>query len=390
MSAFHKVILIHQGLSEFADQFTEAIRDATGQIFLQRELVSFASDLSGDTADCHVAVVYLASLSGGQDANIDSFLANALDNQLPVLPLVRPEDPGAIEDKLPASIRRIHAADWASERGTAISTILSMLGLAEPQRKVFLSYLRQESTSMAIQLHTALAQARFDVFLDRFAVDPGQDFQERLDEDLGDKAFVVLLESPGLRASRWVEHEIAYAHSHRIGVLAVTLPGTQDGQLVPSIDEAFRVRLEPSDVNVDGELTAEALTRILEHVDIAHARELRRRREQLIGSLRDKLFMDGCTCEPLADWAIMATATGRRPAVFMITPRRPRPEDLYALHLVHHEASSTTGLDLSAAVVHETEHIGDEERALLNWIGEPRQFEAMLLRGCALAEDPTG
>ena len=74
----------------------------------------------------------------------------------------------------------------------------------------------------------------------------------------------------------------------------------------------------------------------------------------------------------------------------MITPRRPRPEDLYALHLVHHEASSTTGLDLSAAVVHETEHIGDEERALLNWIGEPRQFEAMLLRGCALAEDPTG
>lgn len=258
----------------------------------------------------------------------------------------------------------------------------------EPERRVFLSYFRNESTPLAVQLHTALAQARFDVFLDRFTVPPGVDFQKRLEEDLGDKAFLVLIESPGLRSSPWVEHEIAYAHAHRIGILAVTLPGTAAAELVPSIDEAFRVRFDADDVLATGELKEIAMKRLLERVEIAHARELRRRREQLIGSLRDKLFVDGCTCDSVGDWAVLATAPGRKSAVFLITPRRPRPEDLYALHVVHLNASAAAGAELSAAVVHETEHIAEEQLALLKWIGEPRQFEAMLLRGCVLVEDP--
>ena len=90
-------------------------------------------------------------------------------------------------------------------------------------------------------------RSRFDVFLDRFALPPGEDFQKRLDEDLGDKAFVVLLESSDLRNSPWVQHEITYAHSHRIEVLALTLPGVVEAQLVPAIDEAFRIRLSEGD-----------------------------------------------------------------------------------------------------------------------------------------------
>ena len=387
MSAY-EVVLLHRGLDDLADELIDAVRIATAQILLQADLVEFRDDLAGATPDSHVVVVYLGSRNGAEDDAVDSLLQSALDDQLPVLPLVRSEDPGTVEEKMPPSIKRINAADWVNERGVAIAGLLSMLGLAEPDRKVFLSYFRLESTPLAVQLHTALAEARFDVFLDRFAVAPGTDFQMRLDEDLGDKAFVVILESPSLRTSLWVQHEIAYAHSHRIGLLAVTLPGTPDTQLVTTIDEAFRVRLNTGDMTASNELTEDALKKILERVEIAHARELRRRREQLLGSLRDKLFIDGCTCEPVADWALVATAAGRKPTVFLITPRRPRPEDLYALHRVHIEANSATGINLAAALVHETEHLPDEHRALLTWIGEPRQFEAMLLRGCVLAEDP--
>ena len=88
-----------------------------------------------------------------------------------------------------------------------------MLGLVEQERKVFLSYRQIESTQLAVQLHTELVRCRFDVFLDRFTLPPGADFQARLDEDLGDKAFVVLLESSHLRSSRWSSTRL---HTHTV------------------------------------------------------------------------------------------------------------------------------------------------------------------------------
>lgn len=388
MATNYEVVLVHRGLDDFAQEVRDAVRAATKAVLLDPDLVLFKDDLTGSSPDDHTIAVYLANQAGAADDVVGALMGDALAGQVPVLPLSRTSEPGSMSEKLPDSISRINAINWDVRRGESVNAILVMLGLAEPERRVFLSYFRNESTPLAVQLHTALAQARFDVFLDRFTVPPAVDFQVRLEEDLGDKAFLVLIESPGLRTSRWVEHEIAYAHAHRIGILAVTIPGTAAGELVPSIDEAFRVRLDTNDVEATGELTDPALKRLLERVEVAHARELRRRREQLIGSLRGKLFVDGCTCDAVGDWAVLATAPGRKSAVFLITPRRPRPEDLYALHLVHLSASAAVGLELTAAVVHETEHIAEEQLALLQWIGEPRQFEAMLLRGCVLAEDP--
>ena len=199
-----------------------------------------------------------------------------------------------------------------NESAVALIALLGMLGLVEEERKVFLSYRRSESTYIASQLHTELVRSGFDVFLDRFALSPGEDFQKRLDEDLGDKAFVVLLESSNLRNSPWVQHEITYAHSHRIDVLAITLPGVSDPQLVPAIDNAFRIRLSQNDCEPDGQLTAEKLGAILERIEFTHATALRRRREQMLGSLSDQLHRDGCTCVPVKDWAILATATRRK------------------------------------------------------------------------------
>ena len=95
----------------------------------------------------------------------------------------------------------LNAVDWTSNRAVALTSILRILGLVEEERKVFLSYVRRDSTPIALQLHRALVEAQFDVFLDRFAVPPGANFQKQLDEDIGDKAFVVLLESSELRSS---------------------------------------------------------------------------------------------------------------------------------------------------------------------------------------------
>ena len=387
MSPSYEVVLIHHHLVDFACEVANAIRTAANKVLIRPELLDVKYNLSDVSPDSHVSVVYLGSAAGSKDRGIKAALGEVVNGAIPVLPIVRSHETGTIRDKLPAVIEHINAADWDNERVTTLLTLLGMLGLVEKERKVFLSYRRTESTPMALQLHTELVRRRFDVFLDRFALDPGEDFQKRLDEDLGDKAFVVLLESLDLHNSPWVEHEIAYAHSHRIDVLAITLPGVPKAQLVPAIDDAFRIRLSDSDCAQDGQLTAKGRDSILERIELAHAKALRRRREQMLGSLRDQLFRNGCACSPVEDWAILATATCKTPAVFLVTPRRPEPEDLHAVHLVRADVADKIGSDsLSGAVVHEVEHLSNERRSVLSWIADSGHLKVKTLRECALEE----
>ena len=149
------------------------------------------------------------------------------------------------------------------------------------------------------------------------------------------------------------------------------MPNVVEDRLAP-VDEAFRHRLAPGDVDEDG-LTSRALDRLLERIEIAHAYALRRRREQLLGSLVDHLEAAGCSCEPLADWAIMASADHHTPSAFLVAPRAPRTEDLLALDRVQDRAKVSTGnTDLAASLVHDVADIADDQADLLTWVGEPR------------------
>ena len=223
MSASYEVVLIHKDLRHFAREVTGAIRTAASEVLPKPDLLDFHDELSTVSPESHVVVVYLGNTAGPSDGTVAKALDDAVHRSFPVLPIVRSQDTGAVRDKLPTAIRHINAVDWDEDAMAARITLLEMLGLVEDERRVFLSYRRNDSNSMAVQLHMELVRRRFDVFLDRFAVPPGEDFQRRLTEDLGDKAFVVLLESSDLRNSQWVQHEITYAHSHRIDVLAITL-----------------------------------------------------------------------------------------------------------------------------------------------------------------------
>lgn len=380
------VVVAHQDLPDFASDVRESLREATREILLQPDLVEFRDELVDVDPESSTAVVYLGSEAGSSDDSIDALLAEALDRQIPIMPLVHSAGQQVALDMLAPSIRRLNVADWNGQRGQSLAALLGMLGLVEHERKIFISYRRSESTQLATQLHTELARSRFDVFLDRYSVAPGEDFQRKLDRDLGDTAFMLLIESPELRASRWVQHEIAYAHSHRIGVIALTTPDVADGELVLSIDEAFRIRLTPEDLTDEGTLAPERLRHVVLQIELAHARALRRRREQLLGSVRDKLFLGGYDCEPIDDWAVLATRSGREASVFLVTPRRPRPEDLYDLHCLHTRVASESRNGMSGALVHDVEHVGARERKVLAWTAEPWPYESLLLHEWVLSD----
>ena len=248
--------------------------------------------------------------------------------------------------------------------------------------------MRKESSLIAIQLHTALAQRRYDVFLDRFAVPPGTDFQERLDQDLGDKAFVVLLESENVREPRWVEHEVSYALGHAISILAVALPGLAKRHLVPAINDSFRVRLDARDLDGDSsELNEGGLRKILDRIEWAHARALRRRRKKLIGSLRKSLELTGHDLAPVEEWTVLAKKNDDR-RIYSVTPRRPRPKDLFDLDGVKGRLASQLPCGtLGASLVHDAA-LSASHSGLLEWISFPWNFQVRTVHEVSLEGGP--
>ena len=330
-------------------------------------------------------VAYLASEVGREDAGVIVVIEAALGRDVAILPVARADEDGSVTDKLPENLRRLNAASWEGDGVAVATSLLRMLGLVEAERKVFISYRQRETRELATQLHTTLVQRGFDVFLDRFSVEPGVDFQRRLEEDLGDKAFVLLLESDGLDDSKWVRHEIAYAHARRIEILALTLPDCKNR--VRAIDNAFRHELGQGDVTTGGgTLTSAALASTLEAIELAHARALRRRREQILGSVTQKLRMEGCECQPADDWCVLATRPGNGDSgLFWVTPRRPATMDFYGLSQQHDRVAGAGGLpNLKGVVVHDSGRLADDYQELMGWLSRLSGRELATVWTCSL------
>ena len=365
--------IVHSGREGLAREIGDAVCEAAAEVLGREDAIDVVERVPDIAPATHGVVIYVGSRAGAQDSEVDAEIEKALRNGLAVLPVIRSSEPHAVTAMLPARITRLNAVDWEHDRPLALATIMRLLGFVEDERRVFLSYVRRDSSDVAEQLHRALQESQFDVFLDRFAVPPAEDFQRRLTEDLADMAFLLVLESDGVQDSPWVQYEVNYALTHRIGALAVTLPDVAEDRQA-RIDEAFRLRLSPDDLS-NGGLTSAALRRVLERIDISHACALRRRREQLLGSLVDHLEAAGRSCEPLSDWAIIAAAGDRAPGAFLVTPRRPDTEDLRTLERERERANSSADRPhLAACVVHDVADMAKDHAELLRWVGAPRNL----------------
>ena len=360
----------------------EAIFNAAEDLTNVANLLEVSSDLSEEGIPQVVA--YLASEAGREDDRVIEVIEAALARDVAILPVVRGDETGSVTDKLPERLRRLNAASWTENRVVVATSLLQMLGLVEAERKVFISYRQSETRELAGRLHATLVERGFDVFLDRFSVEPGADFQRRLDEDLGDKAFVLLLESSGLEESKWVRHEIAYAHARRIEILALTLPDCTNR--VRAIDNAFRHELAQGDVTGVGTLTSGALASTLDTIELAHARALRRRREQILGSVTRKLQIGGCECQPADDWCVLATRPWKgESGLFWVTPRRPTTRDFYALSRQHERVAGAEGhAKLKGAVVHESGRLADDYHELMDWVSRLSGKELATVGTCSL------
>jgi len=209
-----------------------------------------------------------------------------LDDSVFILPVV--DDLSQFSEFIPRSLHAINGCE-SSDHDRIVSTILENFRLLRPERRLFISYKRNESQSIAIQLYEKFEASGFDVFLDTHSVAKGADFQNSLWHRLADSDIMVLLDTPGFRSSRWTKEELARANATNIQILHLQWPGVKEDQ-----ESAFSVFLalnsnsfvDPmSQLDKFAEFTSTVTDEVIKKVENLRARALAARHRYLVDNL---------------------------------------------------------------------------------------------------------
>ncbi|WP_454803735.1 toll/interleukin-1 receptor domain-containing protein [Mucilaginibacter phyllosphaerae] len=195
---------------------------------------------------------------------------------------------------LPGRFGEQNAVFWKGTIDEVIPTLFGLTGISDIEQRIFISYRRSDASEFAIQLFNRLSQEGFEVFLDRFSINPGVNFQNRLYQELADKAMVLLIESAEYLESKWVQYEIDFAKKYRLGLFAANIGGSPK---VQSLDDEFRHNVL---LNTSKELDSADLDRLLVLIKQQHAIAIYRMRNYLSTNVNAALINKGAspTTEP--------------------------------------------------------------------------------------------
>lgn len=250
---------------------------------------------------------------------------------LPVMPIAsRPN----VTSLLPSAMARQNVTFWTSSLDEALPAVFANAGLTYETPKIFISYRREETAALAVQLFDALSHEGYDAFLDHFRIPPGVNFQARLTQELGDKSMVLMLESATFLRSQWIDYEIAVAKACSLGVFALNIDGANK---TPGIDDEVRLTIDRGDflggvADARAELTLSALERILTAIRIEHDRAQFRRRRILETALTDAILQAGGNLPiRLGHGCIQVDQIGRGGRSYLVA-LTTRPPDLPDFH----------------------------------------------------------
>jgi hypothetical protein len=215
-------------------------------------------------------------------ANIESLLSRGI----PILPVV--SDITKVNEEIPTVLRPLNCLAYNTAGVQRITTaLLECAGLLPRQRRVFVSYRRDEARQAALQLFDAFSARLFDVFLDTHGIAPADDFQQMLWHRLCDSDVLVMLDTPNYFNSRWTNAEFGRALAKGISVLSVGWPNFTPS---PRTSTASRIELVPSEVDQPtGRLTDEAVAKICLQLEAVRSQSHAVRSLNLVGNIRNAI-----------------------------------------------------------------------------------------------------
>ncbi|CAN7776188.1 toll/interleukin-1 receptor domain-containing protein [Cupriavidus necator] len=338
------------------DALCGSIADALGEFGLQAD-TDYRVSVGLDDRFCETATT-VAIFFGGPGLEFAEY-ARLLRLSIPVIPIVSTIGRVAIE--LPACLHPINALALDAKDRELLkptSVALQCLGLLPVQRRVFLSYRRDDSRDVALQLFEALSARQFDVFLDTHSVATAADFQAMLWHRLCDSDVVVMLDTPGYFESRWTTREWGRAIDKYISILQVVWPEHTPSRFTRL---ATPLNLDADDL-ADDVLMEQAVSRIALQVEALRSKSIALRHANLAGQLRSVVEALGGAIEGFGPRrSIILTLPDGAPLVAYPSVGVPTA---ITLQEAHHENDGRR-----AVVVYDHVGLSDQWIGHLQWLG---------------------
>ncbi|MGA8884615.1 MAG: toll/interleukin-1 receptor domain-containing protein [Acinetobacter sp.] len=228
--------------------------------------------------------------------NEESFLDEELVTKLVkdatlLLPLID-EDLSEFNSLVPNSIRKYNGLSSVGLIESAliekvVSNVLEAFNLLKSKRRVFISYKRDDSSGVAIQLYEYLEHHNFDVFLDTHSIRKSEPFQDELWQRMIDSDVVVLLSTENYLESEWTQQELTKANLASIGLVQIVWP---EYTVIQGAQLSEVLKLEASDFidsvfrDKNAKLRDDSLIRIVQFTEALRARTLASRQDKLIST----------------------------------------------------------------------------------------------------------
>lgn len=210
-------------------------------------------------------------------------LPNLLRGGVPVVPVV--SDSCGVATEIPEILRPLNCLLYANGGAKRVATaLLECAGLLPKQRRVFVSYRRDEARQAALQMFDALSARHFDVFLDTHSIAPAEDFQTMLWHRLCDSDVLLMLDTPDYFNSRWTAAEFGRALAKGISVLRVGWPASQHSARLAT---ASLAELDVNELDVaSGLISDHAIDRICLQLEEIRSKSHAVRTVNLVSNLR--------------------------------------------------------------------------------------------------------
>lgn len=307
-----------------------------------------------------VAAAYFAFSDKGKKSPA---LATLVQYGIPVLPIVH--DLRHATAFLPDALKSINAAELRNGNMTSIAAdLLSSIGLLSKQRRVFLSYRRNEATEAAHQLFEALSRRKFNVFLDTHVINAGDHFQDSLWHHLCDCDVLVMLDTKSYFESRWTEAEFGRALAKDISILRVGWPKVPLSERAQTADQ---MPLKAGHFAGRGKFTNATIEEICNKVEETRCKSNAIRSLLLVSKLRSAANKVGGKVLSIGtNMAVHIQLPGKRKPL-VVYPRLGVPTSA-ALHDAHDYCSK---MDIEVPAV-AYDHVGllPGWQRHLDWLGE--------------------
>ena len=305
------------------------------------------------TMDCTEDVNYNAN---GPNHNLDTFHSTLPRENIKLLVIVSDGNsavfsndgiPNWKNDVLPVikagatvlfdePFNKFNAVFWKKNIKEVVPAIMRLTGVSDEGQRIFISYRRVDTTEFADQLFDRLSHEGFEVFLDRFSIEPAVNFQMRLSQELSDKAMVVLLESPTYLQSGWIQYEIDFAKTYRLGLFALNI---DNAPKIPTVDDEYRKNIT---LGKDKRMGDDEMNELVYEIRMRHETALFRKRYNLYNGIMVALNARGAS--PATDEKGFINVYSKVKKVDYKIWAVGRPADTHDYHLSDSSSNKNEGI----------------------------------------------